>query len=115
MINEKLKGGIYVALGASSYGMLTTFVKMAYSEGYTTAQVTLSQYTLGAVGLLLLNLLMRNKATRTSKATLKTKPTLTLLLAGTSLGLTSAFLYLAVKSVSVSVGIVLLMQTVWMG
>ncbi|MEG2100160.1 MAG: DMT family transporter, partial [Flavobacterium sp.] len=38
-----------------------------------------------------------------------------LMLAGTSLGMTSLFYYLAVKYIPVSIGIVLLMQTVWMG
>ena len=36
-------------------------------------------------------------------------------MAGTSTGLTSLFYYLAVKYIPVSIGIVLLMQTVWMG
>ena len=38
-----------------------------------------------------------------------------LLILGTSTGLTSIFYYLAVKYIPVSIGIVLLMQTVWMG
>ena len=38
-----------------------------------------------------------------------------LMLVGTSTGLTSIFYYLTVKYVPVSIGIVLLMQTVWMG
>ena len=37
------------------------------------------------------------------------------MLAGTSLGMTSIFYYLAVKYIPVSIGIVLLMQTVWIG
>jgi drug/metabolite transporter (DMT)-like permease len=37
------------------------------------------------------------------------------MLLGTSTGLTSIFYYLAVKYIPVSIGIVLLMQTVWMG
>ena len=38
-----------------------------------------------------------------------------LMLAGTSLGMTSVFYYLCVKYINVSIAIVLLMQTVWMG
>lgn len=114
MMNEKLKGGLYVALGASSYAMLTTCVKMAYREGFSTAEITLSQYILGALGLLFLNLLGR-KAPITNRTPLRGKTIFKLIAAGSSLGLTSAFLYSAVKYVSVSVGIVLLMQTVWMG
>jgi drug/metabolite transporter (DMT)-like permease len=47
------------------------------------------------------------------------KPSVTdikkLMVVGTSTGLTSIFYYLAVKYIPVSIGIVLLMQTVWMG
>ena len=40
--NNLLKGVFLVGLGATSYGMLATFVKIAYNEGYTTAEVTTS-------------------------------------------------------------------------
>ncbi|MGL4384200.1 MAG: EamA family transporter, partial [Flavobacterium sp.] len=33
--NQVLKGVFLVGLGATSYGMLATFVKMAYDEGYS--------------------------------------------------------------------------------
>jgi len=33
--NNVLKGVFLVGFGATSYGMLATFVKMAYNEGYT--------------------------------------------------------------------------------
>jgi hypothetical protein len=51
MNSSALKGSIFIALGAASYGMLATFVKMAYHEGFTTAEVTLSQFGLGFAGL----------------------------------------------------------------
>jgi drug/metabolite transporter (DMT)-like permease len=104
----------FVALGATTYGMLATFVKMAYSEGYTTAEVTTSQFIYGITGILLINLFQRVKnKNQTVKAT--PKNIFSLMLAGTSLGMTSLFYYLAVKYIPVSIGIVLLMQTVWMG
>lgn len=112
--NRVLKGVFLVGLGATSYGMLATFVKMAYLEGYTTAEVTSSQFILGIIGILLINLFQKNKnkgkATKASQ-----KNIFHLMLAGTSLGMTSVFYYLAVKYIPVSIGIVLLMQTVWMG
>ncbi|KAF2331858.1 EamA family transporter [Flavobacterium ginsenosidimutans] len=112
--NNVLKGVFLVALGATTYGMLATFVKMAYSEGYTTAEVTTSQFIYGILGILLINLFQRiknkNKAVKASP-----KNIFNLMLAGTSLGMTSLFYYLAVKYIPVSIGIVLLMQTVWMG
>ncbi|MFN3969316.1 EamA family transporter [Flavobacterium sp.] len=112
--NKVLKGVFLVGLGATSYGMLATFVKLAYDENYTTAEVTTSQFVLGILGLLLINLFQKNKKKGTViKAS--GKNIFQLMLAGTSLGMTSVFYYLAVKYIPVSIGIVLLMQTVWMG
>ncbi|CAC9976752.1 EamA family transporter [Flavobacterium panici] len=112
--NNVLKGVFLVALGATTYGMLATFVKMAYSEGYTTAEVTTSQFVLGIIGILIINAFQKVKnKEKVVKAT--TKNIFHLMLAGTSLGMTSLFYYLAVKFIPVSIGIVLLMQTVWMG
>lgn len=112
--NNVLKGVFLVALGATTYGMLATFVKMAYSEGYTTAEVTTSQFVLGILGVLIINGFQKLKnKDKVVKAT--PKNIFSLMLAGTSLGMTSLFYYLAVKYIPVSIGIVLLMQTVWMG
>ena len=112
--NKVLKGVLLVAFGATSYGMLATFVKMAYDEGYTTAEVTSSQFILGILGILIINLFQRTKnKDKTLKASKRN--IFHLMLAGTSLGMTSVFYYLAVKYIPVSIGIVLLMQTVWMG
>jgi drug/metabolite transporter (DMT)-like permease len=112
--NNLLKGVFLVALGATSYGMLATFVKIAYNEGYTTAEVTTSQFVYGLIGLLLVNFILR---TRNKTAVVKPtqKDAIQLITAGTSTGLTSLFYYLAVKYIPVSIGIVMLMQTVWMG
>jgi drug/metabolite transporter (DMT)-like permease len=109
-----VKGSILVALGASSYGLLATFVKMAYREGFTTAEVTLSQFALGFAGLFILMLFHRLESTPVPK-TSGMRSIAKLVAAGTSLGLTSIFYYLAVQYIPVSVGIVLLMQSVWMG
>lgn len=109
-----LKGVILVGLGAASYGMLATFVKLAYNQGYTTAEVTTSQILLGILGVLLINIFQKSR--KGNEAKLGTKRDLTqLVVAGTSMGFTSVFYYLAVKYIPVSIGIVLLMQTVWMG
>lgn len=106
---EKLKGIIYVIIGAASYGILATFVKVAGQEGFSTASVTLSQYLVGFLVLALLDL--KKKPVITGTTTDKYK----LLLGGTCLGLTSTFYYLAVQYLPVSVCIILLMQTIWMG
>lgn len=112
--NTVLKGVFLVAFGSTSYGMLATFVKMAYDEGYTTAEVTTSQFILGIIGILVINLFQKKK-NKNTVITASKRNVFHLMLAGTSLGMTSLFYYLAVKYIPVSIGIVLLMQTVWMG
>lgn len=118
--NKVLKGVFLVGLGATSYGMLATFVKLAYtdvsSQGlhYTPAEVITAQFVIGILVILGITLFQKNRKGNTSE-----KPSATdikkLLILGTSTGLTSIFYYLAVKYIPVSIGIVLLMQTVWMG
>ena len=114
MKNNILKGVLLVALGATSYGMLATFVKLAYKDGFTTAEITSSQFIYGILGLLLINLFQKIfKKEKTKTAT--SKNIFQLMVAGTSLGMTSVFYYLCVRYIDVSIAIVLLMQTVWMG
>lgn len=112
--NRVLKGVFLVGLGATSYGMLATFVKLAYQENFTTAEVTIAQFVLGIIGVLIINSFQHVKNKNTAiKATQKN--IFQLMLAGTSLGMTSVFYYLCVRYIDVSIAIVLLMQTVWMG
>ncbi len=108
-----LKGVALVGLGASSYGMLATFVKLAYNQGYTTAEVTFAQLSLGVLGMLLITL-FQTKIRKIATPKMKKGDLPKLLIAGTSLGFTSLFYYLSVVYINVSVAIVLLMQTVWM-
>jgi drug/metabolite transporter (DMT)-like permease len=114
MKSQVLKGSIFIVLGAACYGMLGTFVKMAYHDGFNTAEVTVSQFAIGFTVLLILTL-FKKPATAKENNTTEIKSQLKLVVAGTSLGLTSIFYYLSVKYIPVSVAIVLLIQTVWMG
>lgn len=118
--NKVLKGVFLVGLGATSYGMLATFVKLAYADTssaglhYTPAEVITAQFTIGILVVGLLHFFQTKfRPQITPKASLADIKKL--MLVGTSTGLTSIFYYLAVKYIPVSIGIVLLMQTVWMG
>jgi drug/metabolite transporter (DMT)-like permease len=114
MKNNTLKGALLVTLGACCYGMLGTYVKMAYLAGFNTAEVTISQFSFGFVGLFILALFSRQEQPAAGRLpSIKSK--IRLVVAGTSLGLTSIFYYLSVKYIAVSVAIVLLAQAVWMG
>lgn len=112
--NKIIKGVFLVGLGATSYGMLATFVKLAYQENFTTAEVTSAQFIYGIIGILIINLFQKQQA-KTEVIKASKKNIFQLMLAGTSLGMTSVFYYLCVKYIDVSIAIVLLMQTVWMG
>jgi len=118
--NNLIKGVFLVGLGATSYGMLATFVKLAYSDTgitgnpFTPAEVISSQFILGIIAILIINLFQKIRNNGTAVKANRRDIT-QLMIAGTSTGLTSIFYYLAVKYIPVSIGIVLLMQTVWMG
>ncbi|MBW3519397.1 DMT family transporter [Flavobacterium sp. NKUCC04_CG] len=106
------KGVLLIACGASSFGMLASFVKLAYRAGFTTAEVTFSQVILGLVGMFFINL-FRKKQLGESAAS--TKDIRQLILAGTSMGFTSVLYYMAVSYIDASIAVVLLMQSVWIG
>lgn len=114
MKNEMLKGAVLVGIGASIYGMLATVVKLAYNQGFTTAEVTTSQFIIGFSGLLLLNAIQTKQSKKELPKPFK-KDVLQLLAAGSSLGMTSLFYYLSVQFIDVSIAIVMLMQSVWIG
>ncbi|MFN3454979.1 MAG: EamA family transporter [Pseudobdellovibrio sp.] len=103
-------GAIFVALGAASYGMLSTFVKLAYKQNFTTAEVTVSQFAWGALILTLLNIIFNKNKPKASKQDI-----IKLMITGTPLGLTSMLYYLCVKYIDASIAVVLLMQSVWIG
>jgi drug/metabolite transporter (DMT)-like permease len=114
MKKQIIQGSLLVALGAACYGLLATYVKLAYDDGFNIAEITVSQFVIGMIGLLILNAFVKKKD-KISINTSNKSNIFKLILAGTSLGLTSTFYYLAVQLIPVSIGIVLLMQTVWMG
>lgn len=110
-MNTLLKGTLFVALGASSYGMLATFVKLAYEQGFTTAEVTTSQYVFALIFMVALNYFTKNKQTLQASR----KDIEQLVISGTSMGFTSVLYYLSVKYINASIAVVLLMQSVWIG
>lgn len=115
MKNKTLLGGLAVAIGAASYGMLTTFVKLAEREGINIYEITISEYIIGVAGLFIADRLLRRRrsderATRPARNSIRK-----LMLAGGTMGSTTLLYYLTVQYISVSMAIVLLMQSVWMG
>ncbi len=110
---NKTKGAIAVFLGAASFGILSTFVKKAYEQGYNLAEVTGIQALLGALFLWLLWGILsgmgRTGQQQGSSAKWK------ILLSGISTGTVSILYYKCVQLVPASLAIVLLMQYIWIG
>ncbi|WP_316798581.1 DMT family transporter [Pedobacter frigidisoli] len=108
-----LKGILLVFVGACSFGILSTFVKLAYHDGYTLGDVTGAQAFFGALILWVLFFFQsRISGYKTRKPKLIT-PYWKMVLAGTCTGLVSIFYYQCVKLVPNSVAIILLMQFIW--
>ena len=108
MKNPRLLGLLTVAFGACSYGALATIVKLSYQYGFSLQEVTFAQYSIG--WLLLFIIFVCRKKHRIS-----IKQVVRLVSFGSSLGLTGLLYYQSVKHVPVSFGIVLLMQSTWLG
>ncbi|WP_159476390.1 DMT family transporter [Dyadobacter sp. 3J3] len=109
---KKIEGAALIALGAASYGILATIVKFANNQGVHTSLLIFAQFLIGLLFLICYSKIKGGSATKTNNNDKKGK--LKLLLFGTSLGMTSCFYYLSIRYIPVSVGIILLMQTIWM-
>lgn len=100
---------IIVALGALSYGMLSSFAKTAYGQGYAAGEITLMQAGIGAI-ILSAIAIFRNRMHKQRHKTSRWK----LVLAGTSMGASAYTYYLSIEYIPVSLAIILLMQMTWM-
>ncbi len=110
---NKTKGAIAVFIGAASFGILSTFVKKAYEQGYTLGEVTGIQALLGVIFLWLTWLIIRNK--QSSTLSKPKSPKWKIFLSGISTGMVSILYYKCVELVPASLAIVLLMQYIWIG
>jgi drug/metabolite transporter (DMT)-like permease len=104
---------LMVLAGACSFGILSTFVKLAYRDGYSAAQISFLQALLG-MGVLWLLVLLR-PAPRTPACTGRRPAYVPVLLTGAAIGLTTFVYYVSVRYIPASLAIVLLMQFTWMG
>ncbi|GAA4140502.1 DMT family transporter [Sphingobacterium kyonggiense] len=113
---KKTQGAIAVFIGAASFGILSTFVKKAYEQGYNLGEVTGIQALLGSIILWLLWFIWLAFGKKTTTSTQKPKsPAWKILLSGVSTGAVSILYYKCVQLVPASLAIVLLMQYIWIG
>lgn len=107
-----MKQWLYVLLaflGGVSFGIPASFVKVAYNNGFDTADVVGAQFFFGALLLWIIILISRK---------MERLPLLTvgkLLASGIPMSLTTLFYYQSLNYLPASIGIILLFQFSWMG
>lgn len=105
---NKLKFSLVILLGACSYGVLSSILKIGFLNGFSFPELLGGQYVFGWFGLLLLVITF-------SRHKVSPKNILSLLAVGTTMSLTSIFYGLSVKELPASIAIVLLFQFTWIG
>ncbi|CEG28891.1 DMT family transporter [Bacillus sp. B-jedd] len=103
-------GILSVLTAASLYGFVNTIVKLAYADGFTFAELTISQYVYGTLGLLVLIVATRSFGKISFRDYAKL-----LAVGGIGLGGTSLALYTSLAHVPTSVSLVMLFQFTWIG
>lgn len=99
---------LIVFLAGCCYGILSTFVKLAYGAGFQLADVAGSQCLTGTL-LLWLAWLFTKKTAVSGRNVVK------LLLCGVPFAMTSIFYYHSLQTLNASLAVVLLFQFVWLG
>jgi drug/metabolite transporter (DMT)-like permease len=102
-----------VFAGACSFGILSTFVKLAYREGYTAAEISFSQAFIGMVILWIWVFVQRKTMAERNINPIPLTRWWALLLTGSSIGLTTFVYYVSVHYIPASIAIVILMQFSW--
>lgn len=97
-----------VFLGGCCYGLLSTFVKLAYAAGFTAVEVTGGQYLFGTLIVWVMVLFTKKQKLALSQIT-------KLLASGIPLGLTGVFYYQSLQTLNASLAIIFLFQFVWIG
>jgi len=98
-----------VAFGALSFGMLSSFAKIAYGYGYNAAEITFAQAMLGAI--LLWGIVLFKKFTNKNYSI---RVSWKLLAVGCCMGISVYAYYLSLSYIPASLAIVFLMQMTWM-
>lgn len=126
-----MKYMISVFVGAASYGILSTFVVLAYGEGYTLGEVVGSQLLIGFLLSWLFATMMERKQRRSASAAqarnsdagsaqpgprrLAWKTRLFLMAAGLPTAITGLVYYQSLRYIPASLAILLLFQFTWIG
>ncbi len=103
-----LRYAVLVFLGACSYGILSTFVKLSYRLGFSLQEVVGSQVLFGF-------LMLWSVALFVPKIKLAWRERLLLMAVGSTIGLTGMLYYGALRYLDASLAVILLFQFTWIG
>ncbi|QNG60512.1 EamA family transporter [Bacillus sp. PAMC26568] len=107
-MSQLFKYSFLVLIGACSYGVISTIIKLAYAQGFTVNEVIGSQYLAGFFMFLFCVILFSRK-----KASLK--QALILIFTGITTSLTGIFYGMSLQTIPASIAIILLFQFTWIG
>jgi drug/metabolite transporter (DMT)-like permease len=121
-----MKYVIYVFLGACSYGVLSSIVKIAYTHGYSLGEVVGTQMLWGTLITWTISVIMQKRtAAKLQKEVVNTevffpkraslKEKLLLLAVGTFIVMTGLLYYGSLQHIPASLAIILLFQFTWIG
>ncbi|MCR8644584.1 DMT family transporter [Paenibacillus sp. N1-5-1-14] len=105
---DRIKYSLLVFLGACSYGVLSTNLKLGMNAGFTMPQILGGQYFFGWCMLLALMLIF-------SRVKVRLKQVGALLLAGIPMSMTALFYGVAVEELPASMAVLMLFQFTWIG
>jgi len=101
---------LLIVIASSSYGILSTIIKVAMGHGFTSAEAVTSQYFIGFVLALILFLFTSRSIPKMNKSGV-----ITILAAGALTANTGMIYGLALNYVTASLGVVLFFQFTWIG
>lgn len=99
---------LLVFIGGCCLGILSTFVKLAYSAGFSMVEVTGSQVLFGTLIIWLVTLFAK-------KTKISFRQAGTIMLTGIPMGLTGLLYYQSLQTLDASLAIIFLFQFIWIG
>lgn len=109
-MNNKILFPLLIIIASSSYGILSTIIKVAMANGFTTEQAVQSQYAIGFLLALVLAI-----ATQRTLPNLSKKGFIILMLGGFFTGITGIVYGKSIHYLPASLAVVMLFQFTWIG
>ncbi|SOC23127.1 threonine/homoserine efflux transporter RhtA [Ureibacillus xyleni] len=109
-MNSQLIYSLFIVIASSSYGILSTIIKVAMGHGFTSAEAVTSQYIVGFILAFILFLVTQRTLPRLTKAGV-----LTITFAGIFTSTTGIVYGKSLDYLPASLAVVMLFQFTWMG